>query len=124
MYKTHIRQWKIQKNLTERDARTILREAKRRQAFGKGTICTVGGKKIDVERARVYLRKKKIDIHGANFEDLTDDVNNHFAHTESAMLNSRPGRSSLQRSRNSQTTNRPAQRLQPSIVTGEHGRLY
>lgn len=78
MYKNHIRKWNIQKNLSEKDARTILRETRRRHAFGKRTLCVIGGKTVSVERAKRYFRKKNIDINHPGFDDLTNDVNDHF----------------------------------------------
>ena len=78
MYKNQIRKWEIDKNIREKDARTILREMRRRHASGKATVCTIRGRLVNLTKVESYIRKKEIDTQALVFEDLTEEMNTHF----------------------------------------------
>jgi hypothetical protein len=60
MYKTRIRQWRLDKTYKEAEARAILRIKKLRDAVGKDSIFRVRGKPVTVEKVHRYLKRKGV----------------------------------------------------------------
>lgn len=59
--------------------RTLIRLARQRRALGDYTCFTLRGRKLELFKAIEYFRRRRIDIHAPEFDDLSHPYNNYFS---------------------------------------------